>query len=139
MCMTGKVWLLLFLLLSNFAFSQQNAVPLVQNQFSATSSLLDAALNSINSINSLVKKENYRNKITSFNNPATSDIGFNLQSEISAALVPILNKTRNTNKSKFSQVITSIIYNPIKSEPGGIFSTSALFNTLISEHMLYRL
>lgn len=105
----------------------------LKNQFVATSNLLDAALNSINSINSLVKKENYRNKISSFNNPATSELGFNLEAEISLALKPILEKTRNTNAGKFSEIISSLIYNPAKNQlPINIFSAGTVFNTLLS-------
>ncbi len=68
----------------------------VANQFISTSYLLDAAMNSFNSMNSLIKKENYRNKITSFNNPTSSDMGFNLENEIQTALKPLLVKKTPT-------------------------------------------
>ncbi len=48
-------------------------------QFTATTDFLAAAINSINSFNSLLKKEAYRIKITSFNNPTSSDMGFNFR------------------------------------------------------------
>ncbi len=60
-----------------------------QNKFLTSSDFLDAAINSINSLNSLVKKEAYRTKITSFNNPTSSDMGFNLENEIQTALKPL--------------------------------------------------
>ncbi|MEJ7912445.1 MAG: hypothetical protein WKF70_04775, partial [Chitinophagaceae bacterium] len=41
-------------------------------QFLSTIDFLDASINSINSFNSLLKKEAYRIKITSFNNPTSS-------------------------------------------------------------------
>jgi hypothetical protein len=54
----------------------------------ATSVLLDAIISSI-PLNSLIKKENYRNRITAFKNPANTDIGFSLESEIQKALKPM--------------------------------------------------
>lgn len=47
-------------------------------QYSAAINYADAAINSIAALNSLIKKENYRNKISSYNNPTSSDMGFNL-------------------------------------------------------------
>ena len=76
--------------------------PQTNSQFISTSYLLDAAMNSFNSLNSLIKKENYRNKITSFNNPTSSDMGFNLENEIQTALKPLLLKAKTTNTDKFS-------------------------------------
>jgi hypothetical protein len=48
---------------------------LAPKQFISTIDFLDASINSINSFNSLLKKEAYRIKITSFNNPTSSDMG----------------------------------------------------------------
>jgi len=106
------------------------------NQFLPTSSFLDASINSINTFNSLIKKENYRNKITSFNNPTSSDMGFNLENEIQTALKPLLAKAKNTNTQKFSQVIASLISTPAKTT-GTVSKTAApainpLFSTLLS-------
>lgn len=102
------------------------------NQFTATSDFLDAAINSINSFNSLIKKENYRNKITSFNNPTSSDMGFNLENEIQTALKPLLAKAKGTNTTKFTQVVSSLMANqtkttPVKAAPG----VNPLFSTLM--------
>jgi len=89
-------------------------------QFIATSDFLDASINSINSFTSLIKKENYRIKITSFNNPTNSEMGFNLENEIQTALKPLLSKAKSTNTNKFSEVVTSLIsgqsktINPVK-------------------------
>ena len=105
----------------------------LRTQFIATSHLLDAALNSLNSLNSLIKKENYRNKITAFNNPASSDLGFSLEVEIQAALKPILDKTKNINGNKFSAVVTSLINNPAKNQFNKTaFGASTVFSTLLS-------
>ena len=102
-------------------------------QFIATTNLLDAAVSSVNSINSIIKKENYRNKINSFNNPATSDMGFSLESEITLALKPILDKTRKVNTSKFSEIVAALIHNPIRNLlPANVFSVSTVFNPLLS-------
>jgi hypothetical protein len=63
-------------------------------QFLATSEFIDAALNSINSFQGLLKKENYRIKLVSFNNPSSNELGFSLETEINTALKPMLAKTR---------------------------------------------
>ncbi|HEX6168197.1 MAG TPA: hypothetical protein VFZ33_00795, partial [Chitinophagaceae bacterium] len=103
-------------------------------QFTATCDFLDAAINSLNSFNGLIKKENYRVKITSFNNPTSSEMGFNLENEIQSALKPLLAKAKNTNTNKFSQVVTSLISGqskttPIKTVANGV---NPLFSTLLS-------
>jgi hypothetical protein len=67
-------------------------LPPLKSQFVSTFFLLVAALNSLNSLNSVIKKETYRNKITSFNNPTSSEMGFNLEVEIQTAIKPILLK-----------------------------------------------
>jgi hypothetical protein len=79
------------------------------SQFISTSDFLDAAISSINSFSSLIKKESYRNKIASFNNPTSSDMGFNLENEIQTALKPLLAKAKNTNAAKFSEVVSSLV------------------------------
>ncbi len=102
-------------------------------QFIATSNLLDASINSLNSLNSLIKKENYRNKITAFNNPTTSDMGFSLETEIQNAIKPILEKAKNTNTNKFSAVVSSLVNNPVKNQLGKTaFGTASIFSSLIS-------
>jgi hypothetical protein len=103
-----------------------------QKQFIATSKLIDAAINSISSLNSLVKKENYRNKIATFNNPTSSGLGFNLEKEIGQALKPLLDKAKSTNTSKFSGVIASLINSPVKAQlTNNIFATTGIFSSLL--------
>lgn len=106
-------------------------------QFTSTSEFLDASINSINSFNSLIKKENYRNKITALNNPTSSDMGFNLENEIQSALKPLLAKAKNTNTDKFSQVVSSLFTTPAKTGITTVSKTAAtainpLFGTLFS-------
>ena len=101
-----------------------------KEQFATTSDFLDAAINSINSFNSLIKKENYRIKITSFNNPTSSDMGFNLENEIQSALKPLLAKAKNTNINKFSQVVSSLMTNQSKTSP--VKAVAAGMNPLLS-------
>jgi hypothetical protein len=108
-------------------------------QFSATADFLDAAINSINSFNSLIKKENYRIKITSFNNPTSSDMGFNLENEIQTALKPLLAKAKTTNTTKFAQVVSSLVANQSKTSTpvasaGKVLTPSInpIFSTLLS-------
>lgn len=105
----------------------------VKTQFASTSVLLDAALNSLNSLNSLIKKENYRNKITSFNNPTSSDMGFNLEVEIQTAIKPILAKAKNTNTGKFAEIVSALVNNPAKMQlQKTTFGTGTVFNTVLS-------
>ena len=104
-----------------------------QKQFVTTSEFLDAAINSINSFNSLIKKENYRIKITSFNNPTSSDMGFSLENEIQTALKPLLVKAKNTNQAKFSQVVSSLISSQPKTTAAKVaIGFNPIFSTLIS-------
>jgi hypothetical protein len=78
-------------------------------QFLATSDFIDAALNSLHSFQSLLKKENYRIKVTSFNNPTSNELGFSLETEINAALKPMLAKAKLVNPSRFSDVVNSLL------------------------------
>src|SRR6266498_3626176 len=91
------------------SFTPLDNLILDQKKFTATTEFLDAAINSINSFNSLVKKENYRNRITAFNNPTSSDMGFSLENEIQTALKPLLSKAKITNTTKFSQVVSGLV------------------------------
>lgn len=104
------------------------------NQFFLTSDFLNAAINSFNSLNSLVKKENYRIKVASFNNPTSSDLGFNLENEIQTALKPLLLKAKNVNSNKFSQIVSSIIGSQPKTSfhKSIVGSTNPIFTTIVS-------
>jgi len=146
-----KIILVVFLLASLLTFNQtsiqKNPFEIIdsgikkdaftinsQKQFTATCDFLDAAINSVNSFSGLIKKENYRIKITSFNNPTSSEMGFNLENEIQSALKPLLVKAKNTNTNKFSQVVTSLISGqskttPVKTVANGV---NPLFSTLLS-------
>ncbi|HYF29875.1 MAG TPA: hypothetical protein VD993_02040 [Chitinophagaceae bacterium] len=97
----------------------------------ATSDFLDAAISSFNSLNSLIKKETYHTKITSFNNPTSSDIGFNLENEIQVALKPLLEKAKNTNTSKFSEIVSGLV--AAQSDPKiSLISAAPIFASVIS-------
>lgn len=114
--------------------NKETGIQEFSKQFSATCDFLDAAINSLNSFNSLIKKENYRIKITSFNNPTNSEMGFNLENEIQSALKPLFDKAKNTNTNKFSEVVTSLIagqskITPVKAVPNGV---NPLFSVLLS-------
>jgi mevalonate kinase len=113
------------------SFSQLDfSVP--DKQFSSTIDFLDAAINSLNSFNSLLKKEAYRIKITSLNNPTSSDMGFNLENEVQTALKPLLEKAKNTNTQKFSGIISSIIGSQSKTGLAKSLSiVSPVFPTLL--------
>jgi len=102
-------------------------------QYTAAINYADAAINSISALNSLIKKENYRNKISSFNNPTSSDMGFNLQLEINTALKPLLEKTKNVNPNKFMDVVSSLVGNQNKAGLAkNIIPTTGIFSTLTS-------
>ena len=96
---------------------------------------IESANNSVNSFNGLLKKDNYRNKITSLNNPANNDLGFDLKSEILAALKPLLAKAKKTDTKKFKEVIENFLSNP---EDNGIGSVKkylpalGIFSTVLS-------
>lgn len=87
----------------------------VKSKYIATSDFIDAAINSLNSLNSLIKKESYRNKISSFNNPTSSDLGFNLQDQVNIALQPLLKKAKKVDGTKFNDIIQSLVAQPAKS------------------------
>ncbi|HVK96578.1 MAG TPA: hypothetical protein VM368_02120 [Flavisolibacter sp.] len=148
--MLKKIFIVMvFFLASHLVYSQtsfqkliieQNDTSLIYNgagslvlkQFTATSEFLDAAINSINSFTSLIKKENYRNKITSLNNPTSSDMGFNLENEIQTALKPLLAKAKNTNSEKFAQVVSTFFTAPTKTAAGVTKTATPVFNPVYS-------
>ena len=110
---------------------------------------IESANNSINSLNSLLKKDNYRNKITTLNNPTNNELGFSLKNEILMALKPLLDKAKKTDNSKFRDVIENFLSNPEENGIGpakkylpslGIFSTvlSLVGNLVIAEKNISR-
>src|SRR5258705_2316813 len=96
---------------------------------------IESANNSINSLNGLLKKDSYRNKITTLNNPVNNELGFSLKNEILIALKPLLDKARKTDRKKFGQVIENFLSNP---EETGISSVKkylpmlGIFSTVLS-------
>lgn len=103
-------------------------------QYTAASSFTDAAINSIAALNSLIKKENYRNKISSFNNPTSSELGFNLQVEINTALKPLLEKAKHVNSNKFTDIVGSLLNTPSKAGTNtkNVSPVGGVYNTLLS-------
>jgi hypothetical protein len=100
------------------------------SKFMFSGEFIDAAINSFNSFQSLIKKENYRIKVISFNNPSSKELGFSLETEIQAALKPLLSKTRNTDPQKFSGIVSTLFQSPGKT---GNSQTSVLgFNPLLA-------
>ncbi|MBL7742371.1 MAG: hypothetical protein JNN00_02750 [Chitinophagaceae bacterium] len=96
---------------------------------------IESANNSVNSLSGLLKKDNYRNKITTLNNPVNNELGFSLKNEILAALKPILDKVKRTDPKKFKDVIENFLTNP---EENGISSVKkylpvlGIFSTVLS-------
>jgi arsenate reductase-like glutaredoxin family protein len=96
---------------------------------------IESANNSVNSLTSLLKKDNYRNRITTLNNPVNNELGFSLKNEILTALKPILDKVKKTDGGKFRDVIENFLTNP---EENGIKSVKkylpslGIFSTVLS-------
>ena len=101
------------------------------NKFISTSDFLDVAISSANNLQTLILKESYRNKIASINNPTSNELGFNLEIEIQNALKPLLQKAKNTNNSKFGQVVGSLLETG-KRSPGSLFPAGNVFTSIIS-------
>lgn len=101
-------------------------------EYKAAIEFSDAAINSLSALNSLLKKENYRNKIASFNNPTSNDIGFNLQLEINTALKPLLEKSRNVNSNKFMDVVGSLVTQTNNSVTKSFIPATSIFSTVTS-------
>ena len=96
---------------------------------------IESANNSVNSLTSLLKKDNYRNKITALNNPVNNELGFSLKNEILTALKPLLDKVKKTDGGKFKNVIENFLKNP---EENGLKSVKkflpsiGIFSTVLS-------
>jgi hypothetical protein len=96
---------------------------------------IESASNSVNSLTGLLKKDNYRNKITTLNNPVNNELGFSLKNEILTALKPILDKVKKTDGGKFKDIIESFLKNP---EENGIkpfkkyLPSLGIFSTVLS-------
>ena len=107
----------------------QHQQQLSDHQFIKGSLFIDAAVSSANNLQTLISKESYRNKITSLNNPASGELGINLEYEIQNSLRPLLEKTRKTDVKKFQQVIKSLLEtgkNTTSLFPAGNIFTSIL-------------
>lgn len=96
---------------------------------------VESANNSVNSLTSLLRKDNYRNKITTLNNPVNNELGFSLKNEILTALKPILDKVKKTDGGKFKDIIENFLTKP---EENGIKSVKkflpsiGIFTTVLS-------
>src|SRR5258705_3805379 len=96
---------------------------------------IESANNSINSLNGLLKKDSYRNQVTTLNNPVNNELGFSLKNEILIALKPLLDKAKRTDHKKFKDVIENFLTNP---EENGISAVKkylpilGIFSTVLS-------
>src|SRR6185503_8869842 len=96
---------------------------------------IESANNSVNSLNGLLRKDSYRNKITSLNNPANNELGFNLKSEILTALRPLLAKAKKTDTKKFKEVVENFLNNPEENGIGSVkkyLPALGIFSTVLS-------
>lgn len=101
-------------------------------EFLATANLLDAIINSLNALNAMIRKEAYRNHVADFNNPASSALGFSLETEVLEALKPIMAKTRNADKNKVSGIVSSLLNPPGAGNLSLPVNGSAVFPSLIT-------
>src|SRR5690349_16989950 len=143
-----RAFLLPFLTIPFVSFSQPPSLKKDRKaQLLSVAYFIESANNSVNSLNGLLRKDNYRNKITHLNNPVNNELGFSLKNEILIALKPILDKTKKTDTNKFKDVIENFLNNPeengIKSVKKqlpalGIFSTvlSLVGNLVINERAI---
>lgn len=133
-------YLAIFYIAFTISFVTQSQPPFPGQKDSKASILsiayyVESANNSINSLNSLLKKDNYRNKITSLNNPTNNDLGFSLKNEILNALKPLLDKTRRTDKKKFKEVVENFLSNPEENGIGAVkkyLPALGIFSTVLS-------
>lgn len=96
---------------------------------------IESANNSVNSLNGLLKKDNYKNKITSLNNPSNNELGFSLKNEILNALKPLLAKAKRTDSKKFKDVIENFLSNPEENGIGSVkkyLPALGIFSTVLS-------
>jgi len=100
------------------------------DKFMLSSNFLDIAISSTNSLQTMVLKESYRNKIVALNNPTSNELGFNLELEIQNALKPIMDKTSKTNAGKLSQVVGSVMQTG--KSGASLFPVGNVFTSLIS-------
>lgn len=101
----------------------------------SVSYFIESANYSVNSLNGLLRKDNYRNKITTLNNPSTNELGFNLKTEITTALQPLLAKAKKTDNSKFREVIETLLSNPDENGLSSVkqyLPAAGIFTTVLS-------
>lgn len=95
----------------------------------------ESANNSVNSLNGLLRKDSYRNKITTLNNPTNNELGFSLKNEILTALQPLLDKAKKTDGKKFREVVENLMSNQDEAGFGSLkkyLPALGLFSTIIS-------
>lgn len=130
-------WLLLVVVSSHLATAQpiNAASKNAQSNVLSIAYFIESANHSLNSLNSLLKKDNYRNKIVTLNNPTGNELGFNLKSEIMTALTPLLEKAKTTDKTKFQSIIESLFTSEDEEEESGLakfLPKTGLFSTILS-------
>jgi hypothetical protein len=128
--------IIFFITIPFVTFAQSNVPKKDQKQsVLSVAYFIESANNSINSLNGLLKKDNYRNKITTLNNPSNNELGFSLKTEILAALQPLLAKAKKTDNAKFREVMESLLSNPDENGLSSVkqyLPAAALFSSVIS-------
>jgi hypothetical protein len=116
--------------LATLKLQLQNQSGESKERFINTSLFLDAATGSASSLQSLICKESYRNKIASLNNPTSNDLGFNLELEIKNALRPIIDKAKKTDGNKFLQIVNSLLH-PGEQKHANVFPAKNVFSNIL--------
>jgi hypothetical protein len=98
----------------------------------STAFFLDAANTSLTSLSTAIKNVEYRNKIASLNNPTSSELGFNLETELVNTLKPLLDKSKDTDKDKFNDIVRSVINSPLGSTISTYVPAAGVINTVLN-------
>jgi hypothetical protein len=112
--------------------TSQKRFEVTKEKIVSTAFFLDAANTSLTSLSTAIKNVDYRNKIASLNNPTSSELGFNLETELVNTLKPLLDKSKNTDKSKFNDIVRSVINSPLGSTISTYVPAAGVINTVLN-------
>jgi hypothetical protein len=96
-----------------------------------TSEFLSAANNSLDVLASAIDVNDYKTLVIDLNNPTNEGLGFNLQKEVIEKLRPLISKAKKTNKTKFSEIVTSILQSPASATIKTFIPASSVLSTVL--------
>jgi hypothetical protein len=112
--------------------TSQKRFEVTKDKIISTAFFLDAANTSLTALSSAIKNIEYRNKIASLNNPTSSELGFNLENELVNNLKPMLAKAKNTDKTKFNDIVRSVVSSPLGSTISSFVPASGVISTVLN-------